>query len=54
MPASLAQDIYEEFDAGRERYTPRLPFDALPPLRRSPVRMTLDDDTRLPFAISRA
>jgi predicted DNA-binding transcriptional regulator YafY len=54
MPASLAQDIYEEFDAGRERYTPRLPFDALPPLRRSPVRMTLDDDARLPFAIRRA
>jgi predicted DNA-binding transcriptional regulator YafY len=27
-PRSLARDIYEEFDAGRDRYTPRLPFDS--------------------------
>ena len=53
MPASLAQDIYQEFDAGRERYTPRLPFEALPPLRPSFAKMTLDDP-RLPFAVRRA
>jgi predicted DNA-binding transcriptional regulator YafY len=45
-PASLAREIYEEFDAARERYTPRLPFDALPPLR--PIKMTLEKEA-LPF-----
>lgn len=43
-PATLARQIYEEFDAGRDRYTPRLPFDALPALRPSPAKMTLDDE----------
>ena len=47
-PASLARDICEEFDAGLERYTPRLPFEALPPLRPSPVKMDLED-SRLPL-----
>ena len=48
-PASLAREIYEEFDAARERYTPRLPFDSLPPLRLSPAKMDLRNE-RLPFA----
>jgi hypothetical protein len=48
-PVSLARDIYEEFDAGRERYMPRLPFDALPPLRPAPVKMDLED-AQLSFA----
>ena len=35
-PRSLAREIYEEFDAARERYTPRLPFDSLRSLRAGP------------------
>lgn len=54
-PASLARDIFDEFDAGRERYTPALPFDAFPSLRREPLKMTIDaGGTLLPFAIRRA
>ena len=49
-PASLAREIYEEFDAARERYTPRLPFDALPPLRPTPAKMDLEDAGGLPFS----
>ena len=49
-PASLAREIYEQFDAARERYTPRLPFDALPPLRPTLARMELEDSRRLPFS----
>jgi hypothetical protein len=63
-PASLARDIYEEFDAGRDRYTPRLPFDSLPlaqdrpfdslpPMRLTPVKMRFEEPG-LPFAARRA
>jgi predicted DNA-binding transcriptional regulator YafY len=49
MPASLARDICEEFDAGRERYTPRLPFEALQSPHHGMAKMTLDE-TLLPFS----
>lgn len=53
-PTSLARDIYEEFDAARERYTPRLPFEALPPLTR-PLKMRIGGgDAMLPFVSRRA
>lgn len=46
-PAALAREIYEEFDAARERYTPRLPFDAPGwSERRQPLKMALEG---LPF-----
>jgi predicted DNA-binding transcriptional regulator YafY len=65
-PASLARAIYEEFEAGRERYTPRLPFDsprtdrldpvrALDAFRPRQLRMGVDYyDDELPFAVRRA
>jgi hypothetical protein len=49
-PRSLAQEIYEEFDAARERYTPRLPFESLRPLKTQQLKMTLDREELLPFA----
>jgi hypothetical protein len=51
---SLAREIYEEFDAARERYTPRLPFDSLLPMRPEPLRMWMEVEERLPFAARRA
>jgi proteasome accessory factor B len=64
-PRSLAQEMYEEFDAGRERYTPKLPFDALRSLRTSPdlrgtfsardqLKMWIEEEPQLPFAVRRA
>ena len=53
-PRSLAREIYEEFDAARERYTPTLPFDTLGSVRtREPLKMWLDEQ-ELPFAVRRA
>jgi hypothetical protein len=52
-PASLAREICEEFGAAQERYTPTLPFDALPSLRPGPLKMWLDEQ-ELPFAARRA
>lgn len=58
-PRALARDIYEEFDTARDRYTPRLPFDSpFHPLggvkTREPLKMWMDDEAQLPFAIRRA
>lgn len=51
-PSSLARDIYEEFDAARERYTPMLPFDRFEAIRGGrQLKMWGDaDEMRLPFA----
>lgn len=51
-PASLAREIYDEFDAARERYTPLLPFDRRESVRSGrQLKMWGDaDDARLPFA----
>ena len=54
-PRSLAQEMYEEFDAVRERYTPQLPFDALRSVRsREQLKMHWEDAAQLPFAARRA
>ena len=64
-PRSLARELYEEFDAARERYTPRLPFEpmrgfrATPDLRgsftaRDQLKMWMEDEAELPFAVRRA
>ena len=53
-PRSLAREIYEEFDAARERYAPTLPCDTLGSVRtREPLKMWLDEQ-ELPFAVRRA
>ena len=49
-PIPLAREIYEEFDAARERYTPKLPFDSTLPLKAQPVKMWMELEERLPFA----
>jgi hypothetical protein len=50
-PTSLAREIYDELDAGRDRYTPRLPFDRLESIRGGrQLKMWGDaEDMRLPF-----
>jgi predicted DNA-binding transcriptional regulator YafY len=54
-PRALAQEMYEEFDAARERYTPRLPFEALRSVRsREQLKMHWEDAAQLPFAARRA
>ena len=53
-PTSLAREIYEEFDAARERYTPKLPFDRFGPARApAPLKMWIETE-QLPFAAGRA
>ena len=49
-PMSLARELYEEFDAARERYTPRLPFDSLSPRKAHPLKMWMELEEQLPFA----
>ena len=53
-PAGLAREIFEEHDAARERYAPKLPFGSLRGLRPDPIKMGMMDDQRLPFALKRA
>ena len=53
-PRALAREMYEEFDAARERYTPKLPFDSLGSIRvREPLKMAWDAE-QLPFTARRA
>jgi predicted DNA-binding transcriptional regulator YafY len=59
-PRALAREIYEQFDAARERYTPKLPFDSLRSLsagafeaRPEPLKMSIEAEW-LPFAARRA
>lgn len=53
-PRSLARELYEEYDAARERYTPKLPFDPLRSVRTpEPLKMWVDE-AELPFAVRRA
>ncbi len=49
-PMSLARGIYDEFDAARERYTPKLPFDSVPALKAQPLKMWMELEEQLPFA----